>query len=69
MPKLPNLSGKEIIKLLESNGCVVVRQRGSHIRLKHKNLEPVTVPDHKSISKGLLHRIYARQKISTKDLL
>jgi len=30
MPKLRRLSGKEIVKILESMGFVVVRVRGSH---------------------------------------
>ncbi|MGI6143953.1 MAG: type II toxin-antitoxin system HicA family toxin [bacterium] len=34
---------------------MIVRQKGSHIRLKDKNekLPPVTVPDHKEIRPGL----------------
>lgn len=33
MEKLPILSGKEIIKVLQKIGYHRVRQRGSHIRL------------------------------------
>lgn len=35
--KLPRISGKELIKILCKNSFVVVRQKGSHIRLE-KNL-------------------------------
>ena len=33
-PKLPVVSGKQCVKILEQIGYVKVRQRGSHIRLK-----------------------------------
>ena len=52
MPKLPILSGKIIIKKLEKCGYAVVRQKGSHIRLRHNDpcFKPVTVPLHKTIN-------------------
>ena len=50
-PKLPVVSGKQCIKVLEQIGYEKVRQRGSHIRLKDtKGSRPsITVPDHKEI--------------------
>jgi len=57
MPKLPILSGREIIKILEKIGYRLVRQRGSHIRLECPNRKSVTVPDYKTISRGLLIKI------------
>jgi len=60
MPKLPVISYKQLIKLLEQLGYVVERQRGSHIRLK-KHLpdghHSITVPAHKEIAKGTLNDI------------
>lgn len=32
-PRLPQVSGRDIVKLLVSLGYEVMRQRGSHIRL------------------------------------
>ncbi len=32
--KLPQISGKELIKILRKFGFVVTRQKGSHIRLE-----------------------------------
>ncbi len=49
-----------MIKILEKFGYEVVRQKGSHIRLIHrseKTRKPLTIPDHKIIGKGLLHKI------------
>ena len=59
MPKLPILSGKEVIKKLEKHGYISVRQKGSHVRLRHddKQYKPITVPLHKAIKQGLLYKI------------
>lgn len=57
MPKLPQVSGSQLVKLLQSLGYEVVRQRGSHIRLKKVTAlgeHAITVPAHKAIAKGTL---------------
>jgi len=61
MPKLPQVSGSELVKVLKSLGYDFVRQRGSHIRLKTALGEhTITVPDHKVIAKGTLSDILSR---------
>ena len=57
--KLPVISGKELIKILEKSGFVVVRINGSHHRLKHTDGRVTTVPVHRneSLPKGLLRKI------------
>ncbi len=58
--KLPQISGRDLVKLLRKKGFVVTRQKGSHIRLE-KNTEEgttkITVPDHKVLKKGTLNRL------------
>ena len=60
MPKLPIVSYKELIKLLQQYGYEIDHQRGSHIRLR-KNFvvghHSITVPAHKEIAKGTLNDI------------
>jgi len=53
------VSGKELIKILESIGFVVVRVNGSHFRLKHADGRVTTVPVHGNddLPKGLLRKI------------
>ena len=70
MSYLPQISGKNLIKILEQIGYKVARQKGSHIRLKHKDAtrKPVTVPNHKAIGKGLLRKILRDAKLETKIL-
>jgi len=39
-PKLPVVSGRQVVRALERVGYRVVRQRGSHIRLRDEEEEP-----------------------------
>ena len=57
---LPVVSGRHLIKFLQSLGYKIVRQRGSHIRLeKHaaSGVHAITVPNHREIAKGTLSDI------------
>ena len=57
---LPVVSGRRLIKFLQSLGYKIIRQRGSHIRLeKHlpSGAHAVTVPNHREIAKGTLNDI------------
>jgi len=55
--KLKPVSGKKIIKLLLKKGYWVRSQKGSHIHLRHATKGPITVPNHKVVSKGTLKEI------------
>jgi len=60
LSEVPNLSYTEIIKVLQRAGFIVVRQRGSHIRLQKRTqsrIIKITVPAHKPVKKGTLARI------------
>jgi predicted RNA binding protein YcfA (HicA-like mRNA interferase family) len=68
MPRLPQISGRQLIRLLESIGYEKVRQRGSHVRLRRISAageHNVTVPDHKVVAKGTLNDILTRVSIWT----
>ena len=59
-PKLPVVSGREAVKAFERIGYQIVRQRGSHIRLRDESDPdhlPLTVPDHKTLKPGLLRKL------------
>jgi predicted RNA binding protein YcfA (HicA-like mRNA interferase family) len=52
MPALPTLSGRDLVKILESFGWKTVRQRGSHIILvKDNHIATLSVPVHKEVAK------------------
>ena len=57
--KLPVISGKELVALLEKIGFLVIRVKGSHHRMKHADGRITTIPVHKneSLPKGLLRKI------------
>lgn len=47
MPRLPRVTGREILRALERDGWYEVRSRGSHHRLAHPNRpQKVTVAVH-----------------------
>ena len=70
--KFPQISGIELIKKLRKFGFVVVRQKGSHIRLeKNTSSETIkiTIPNHKNLKKGTLHNILKTADIKLEDIL
>ncbi len=70
MPKLQLVSGKQAVKKFESLGYKAVRQTGSHIRMWHsfdKGKEPLTIPNHQLIGRGLLRKIIRDADISVKE--
>jgi predicted RNA binding protein YcfA (HicA-like mRNA interferase family) len=75
-PRLPQVSGDDLVGMLRGLGYEVLRQRGSHVRLR--KLTPsgehnISVPMHKVIAKGTLNDIISKVSIwngiSREDLL
>jgi predicted RNA binding protein YcfA (HicA-like mRNA interferase family) len=56
---LPVMKGKDLIAFLETQGFLVSRQKGSHVRMKSVDGRNTTVPVHsgEDIPKGLLRKI------------
>jgi predicted RNA binding protein YcfA (HicA-like mRNA interferase family) len=62
-PKLPQISGQNLIKFLERLGYQIIRQKGSHVRLRKTTSvggHNITVPNHKIIAKGTLNDIISK---------
>lgn len=53
MPKLPCLSGRDAIRVLEKLGFTVARQRGSHVVLRRDDVGCV-IPLHGELAQGTL---------------
>lgn len=70
MSKLPSLTGKEIISILKRAGFIVVRQRGSHVFLKHVDGRTTVVPVHfgETIGPGLFTKILRDIEMTREDL-
>jgi len=65
--KVPSLSYQRIISALRRDGWVVVRQKGSHIRLqKHLPDETLklTVPAHRPVKRSTLAHILEHARLS-----
>ena len=70
MPKLPALTAKTVIKILEKSGFVLKRISGSHYVFVHPETKKrVIVPYHnKEVAKGTLLQILEDAGISRRDL-
>jgi len=72
MPKLPRLSGKEVIKALSKSRFEIIRQRGSHVIMKKKTLEgdiATVVPNHKEVDRGTLLEIIKQAKLTRDEFI
>lgn len=72
MSKVPSLNYKKVIKALQRDGWVIVRQRGSHIRLQKRSTDEVLkiiVPAHKPIKRSTLSHILKQARISLDEFL
>ena len=70
--KLPQISGIELIKKLKNFGFVIVRQRGSHIRLEKNTPNgtiKITVPNHQNLKKGTLSHIIKDAGLTPEEVL
>lgn len=67
--KLPVLSGREIIKALNKIGFVPVRQKGSHVFLRHPDGRRTVVPLHDEVNKSTLMDMLSQTKLKKDDFL
>jgi predicted RNA binding protein YcfA (HicA-like mRNA interferase family) len=70
--KLPIISGKEALKALERAGFVMVRQRGSHVRIKKvtsENVINITIPLHETLDRGTLKGILRNAGLTAEEFV
>lgn len=69
--KLPLLSAKELIAILEKPGFSEARQKGSHKYFKHPDGRATVVPVHggRDIGRGLLRKIMGELGIKREEFL
>ena len=68
MPKLPHVSGREIVRALQRLGFVVLRQKGSHIILRRGSAGCV-VPDHREVKLGTLSGVLKQAGVSADEFI
>jgi len=67
--RLPVVSGRQLIAALDKLGWVEVRQRGSHVRLKHPDRTlALVVPLHAELKRGTLAGILRDADVDRDEL-
>jgi len=71
MTRLPPIGADDVLRVLRKLGFYLVRQRGSHVRLKHDDGRVVTVPVHRGrqIGQGLLRKILRDAELSREEFI
>lgn len=70
MSKLPRqISGKDLLKVFRNLGFEVVRQRASHVFLRHSDGRRLTIPVYEQVPVNLLIWILAEAKITREEFL
>jgi predicted RNA binding protein YcfA (HicA-like mRNA interferase family) len=70
MTKVPSLPYDQVIRALQRDGWVVVRQKGSHVRIqKHTPAEmlKLTIPAHRPIKRSTLSHILKQAKLTVEE--
>ena len=72
MTKVPSVNYPKVIHALQRAGFIVVRQKGSHIRLQKRIGEEViriTVPTHKPLKRSTLSHIIKYAGLTVEDFI
>ena len=68
MPKLPRVSGAEIIRAPERLGFVRIRQSGSHVILR-RGSKGCVVPMHSEVKVGTLAGVLRQAEVSAEEFM
>lgn len=70
MPKLPRITGSELMKIFQKLGFETSRTKGSHYILKHPDGRRAVIPIHKgeTIGPGLFSKILYESETSIEDI-
>ncbi len=70
MTKVPSLGYERVLRAFQRDGWVVVRQKGSHIRLQKHIQDKVlklTIPAHRPIKRSTLSHILKQAHLSVEQ--
>ena len=71
MSKVPSLSYLEVLRALQRDGWVIVRQKGGHIRLQKRlpaEVLKITVPAHRPLKRSTLAHLLKQARLSVEQL-
>ena len=70
MTKVPSLNYEQVVRALRRDGWLVVRQRGSHIRLQKQTPDEtlkLIVPAHRPIKRSTLSHILKQARLTVEQ--
>ncbi len=72
MTKTPSIGYEDVIRALKRDGWLVIRQKGSHIRLE-KNIKnekfKLTIPAYRPIKRSTLSHILKQARLTAEEFL
>ena len=68
MPKLPHVSGQQVLRALERLGFQKVRQSGSHVVMKRES-KGCVVPLHAEVKVGTLAGVLRQAEVSPDEFI
>jgi predicted RNA binding protein YcfA (HicA-like mRNA interferase family) len=68
VPKLPHLSGADVIRAFERLGFAQVRQKGSHVVMK-RGSSGCVVPLHREVKVGTLAGVLRQAGVTAEEFL
>lgn len=72
MSKVPSLNYPDVISAFQRAGWLIVRQRGSHIRMQRRSdegVQKITVPAHKPIKRSTLAKMLKDARMPLDDFI
>lgn len=72
MTKVPSVNYQQVINALHRDGWIIVRQKGSHIRLQKRfpnEMLKITVPAHRPIKRSTLSHILKQARLSVERFI
>ena len=70
MPRIPVLSGQEVVRLFEAHGWVSARQASSHLILvREGHRATLSVPNHKEVANGTLRSLIRKAGLTVVEFL
>ncbi|MBA3713566.1 MAG: type II toxin-antitoxin system HicA family toxin [Pyrinomonadaceae bacterium] len=70
MASVPVLSGQEVVRVFESFGWGVARQRGSHIVMTKENeIVTLSIPNHKEVARGTLRSLIRSANLTVDEFV
>ena len=66
-PRLPVVSGTDVITALGKVGFVQVSQRGSHVKLRNDEGKTAIVPLHRELAPGTLRSVLRQAELTVED--